>query len=83
MTGWFRIPGAAEYAGVTPGTIRSWMRQGLPHSRKNCNLVLIRQVDIDEYLLGFQEVPENKVDNLVKEIKNDLPNKEKKRTFPF
>jgi len=74
MTGWFKIPAAAKYAGVTPGTIRNWMRQGLPYSRKNRNLVLIRQIDIDEYLLGFQEVQENRVDNLVKEIRNVLPN---------
>lgn len=55
MTGWLQIKPAAKYAGVSPGTIRTWIKKrGLKHSRIG-GLILVRVQDIDEFLVGFCE----------------------------
>jgi predicted site-specific integrase-resolvase len=52
MSGWFRIPQAAEYAGVSPRTLREWMREGLKYSRIH-GIVLLKPEWIDEFVERF------------------------------
>ena len=65
MEGWLKIKPAALRAGVSDRTMRSWLKQGLIHSRLNSGLVLIRTTAIDDFLRQF-EVNGNEADQIVK-----------------
>jgi hypothetical protein len=52
--GWTNIEGGAKYTALTPRTFRGLLKQGLPHSRINKKIVLIRYVDIDSFLERFK-----------------------------
>jgi hypothetical protein len=66
IQGWAKIKGAANYAGVKERTLRSWVREGLKHSRLPSGTILIKFAWIDEFLEGFQ-AKEHLVDSLVEE----------------
>ncbi|MEW5817892.1 MAG: hypothetical protein AB1798_21170 [Spirochaetota bacterium] len=63
---WGKVRSAAAYAGVSTGTARSWLREGLPFSRLPSGTILVRFTDIDNFLARYREG--NKVDILVQEI---------------
>jgi excisionase family DNA binding protein len=65
--GWFKIKEAAKYAGVSPHTLRNWIKQGLRHSRLPSGMILIKQASIDEYLEKY-EVENNDIDKIVNEV---------------
>jgi excisionase family DNA binding protein len=53
--GWGKIKETAEYSGVSPRTVRSWLRKGLPYSRIPGGCVLIKFSDLDEWLKKFNQ----------------------------
>jgi hypothetical protein len=66
---WAKIPQGAEYAAVSERTFRTWLKQGLRHSRLGTGTILVRLSAIDEYLESFSvERDVDQVDQLVKEI---------------
>jgi predicted site-specific integrase-resolvase len=71
--GWYKIKDAAEYAGVSPGTFRSWLKKGLRHSRLPSGMILIKEVSIDEFLEKY-EVDKNE-NNRIDRIVNDVLSK--------
>jgi len=71
MIGWGKVKTAAKYADVSERTFRSWLKQGLKHSRLPSGTILIRYSDIDEWLESFS-VNDNQIDEIVEEICEDL-----------
>jgi len=71
MQGWAKPIPAAEYAGVKPRTLRSWLRRGLPHSRLSSGLILIKLTDLDAYITKFREEADE-VDKIVEETMKEL-----------
>lgn len=71
MTGWAKIKGAAEYAGVKERTLRSWLKEGLKYSRLPSGTILIKYAWLDEFLEGFQE-KENIADLLAEKTLKEL-----------
>jgi len=70
---WVKVKSAASYAGVSPRTVRKWLKSGLRHSQLPSGTVLIQYSAVDEFLNHF-EVQENEVDRAVEEIQRDLNN---------
>ena len=75
IPGWARIKGAADYSGVSERTLRSWLKEGLKHSRLPSGTILIKLAWIDEFLEGYQET-ENRVDSIVNETLDSLGNRD-------
>jgi excisionase family DNA binding protein len=71
LEGWAKVKKAAEYAGVSERTFRSWLKNGLKHTRLPGGTVLTKYDSIDEYLERF-EVNENLVDEIVDSVVSDL-----------
>lgn len=71
IQGWTKIKGAAEYSGVKERTLRSWLKEGLKHSRLPSGTILIKYSSIDEFLQGFQ-AKENLADSLVNQTLKEL-----------
>ena len=71
ISGWAKIRAAASYAGIKERTLRSWLKEGLKHSRLPSGTVLIKYAWIDEYLEGFQ-AKTNLVDSIVEETLKTL-----------
>ena len=69
--GWAKIKGAAEHAGVSVRTVRSWMRDGLRFARLQSGTVLFKYEWMDQFLENF-EVKENEVDRIVESAMRDL-----------
>jgi len=70
MEGWGKIPSAALYAGVSPRTLRKWLKKGLRHS-KPMGAILIKFSDIDKFL-GNHVVCVNEVDSIVDGVMAEL-----------
>lgn len=71
--GWLKVKQAAQYSGVSPRTIRSWLKDGLRHSRPRGGAILISTKAINEYL-GRYEVNENRAEQLVNEALAEFRN---------
>ena len=71
LRGWLKVKEAAVYCGISERTIRSWLKEGLRHSRLRSGTILIRVSWIDEYLVRF-EAQENEVDMIVDEVMRGL-----------
>lgn len=65
---WLKINVAARYAGVSPRTLRGWLRQGLKCSRLPTGLVLIPVVELDNYLRGFEVSSDKSVKKIVDKV---------------
>ena len=50
IKGWAKPKSAAEYADVSEGIIREWMKSGLPYADVSERITLIRLVDLDRFL---------------------------------
>ena len=81
MTGWVKIKPAARYAGVSTRTMRTWLRQGLKHSRLPTGTILIHIENIDSFLNGYA-VLDNKVDRIVDEIIAGSKKKHESNGYP-
>ena len=67
MTGWAKIKKAAQYAGISERTLRTWLKEGLVYSRVRSGTVLIHKDDIDQFIRNFQ-VTKNEVKEIVDEV---------------
>ena len=71
MSGWSKIKTAAKYAGISERTMRSWLKDGLKHSRMPSGTILIKYNWVDEYIESFTG-KENQVDKIVNEAMREL-----------
>ena len=73
--GYGKVKEAARYAGVSPRTLRKFLRQGLKHARLPTGTILIRYGWIDEFLERFEvEDGQDRVKELVDEITREMAN---------
>ncbi len=70
MKGWFRVADAASYASVSPRTLRSWLDQGLRHSRVG-GCLLIRRENLDNWLEA-QAVDIDQINRLADEAISEM-----------
>ena len=71
--GYGKVKEAARYAGVSPRTLRKFLRQGLKHVRLPTGTILIRYGWIDEFLERFEvEDGQDRVDKLVEEVTREF-----------
>ena len=71
VPGWLTVKETAIYCSRSERTIRSWLKEGLRHSRLRSGTVLIKIEWINEYLEGF-EAQENELDRIVDEVVRGL-----------
>ncbi|UCE05173.1 MAG: hypothetical protein JSW07_16355 [bacterium] len=71
MEGWGKPKHAAKYACTSERTLRSWLKQGLKHSRLSTGAIFIKYSDIDDFLKKF-EVDENEADRIVNEVCREM-----------
>ena len=70
MNGWLRPSDAAKYCGVSPRTIRDWMKvEGLEYSKIR-GIVVIKVEDLDNFLK--RNVVTNTIDQDIDRIVNDV-----------
>jgi hypothetical protein len=67
LRGWLKVKEAAVYCDMSERAIRSWLKDGLRHSRLASGTILIKVEWIDEFLGRF-EAQENEVDRIVDEV---------------
>ena len=67
MKGWANVKNAFKYADVSEKTFRSWLNEGLKHSRLPSGMIRIKYTDIDEFLEQYN-VNEDLVENFVEEV---------------
>ena len=68
--GFAKVKTAAKYANISERTLRTWLKEGLPHFRPG-GTILIAYRDIDEWLKQFR-VDHSKLDAIVDEITKEL-----------
>ena len=71
MSGWVKISGGAEYAGVSVKTFRAWIKDGLPISKPRRGPSIVNLEDIDAYLKRYTK-SKQQVDELVDTIMKGL-----------
>ena len=72
VQGWLRIKDAAKYCGVSPRTLRSWLKAGLRHSRLPSGTILIKAEWIDQFLEAFvvdNQVVDRTVDDIMESFR--------------
>jgi excisionase family DNA binding protein len=72
LNGWAKIKKAAQYAGVSERTVRSWLKNGLKHSRLPSGTVLIKFSSVDDYLEQFEVNEDQRIDELVDSVVSDV-----------
>jgi excisionase family DNA binding protein len=68
MQTWGRIKDVAMHAGVSPRTVRRWIKIGLKYSRIPGGAVLIRFSEVDAFLEQHAVNEVGKADRMVEEI---------------
>lgn len=71
MNGWVKVKAASVYAGVSPRTLRKWLKRGLKHSRLPSGTILVKYESIDEFLAAF-EACDNEIERMVDEIEKEI-----------
>lgn len=71
MNGWAKIKPASAYAGVSPRTMRTWLKQGLRHSVLPSGTVLISFDAVDEFLSSFEK-QNDQFDRILDEITKEI-----------
>jgi len=69
---WAKPKSAAEYADVSEGVIREWMKSGLPYATISERITLIRLADLDQFLetrITTRNDVESAVDSVISSIK--------------
>ncbi len=69
---WAKPKSAAEYADVSEGVIREWMKSGLPYATISERITLIRLADLDQFLetrIKTRNDVESAVDSVISSIK--------------
>lgn len=75
MKAWASIKTAAVYADVSPRTVRSWLKEGLKHSRLPSGTIRIKLEDLDEFLSQYAvdgNEARARVDGIVEEVMRGL-----------
>ena len=68
--GYAKVKTAAKYANVSERTLRTWLKEGLPHFRPR-GTILIAYRDIDEWFKQFS-VDDSRIDSIVNELTEGL-----------
>ena len=68
---WTKIKPAAQYAGVSERTFRTWLNKGLKHTRLPSGTILIKYSWIDEFLEQFINQG-NEIDRVANDIIKEL-----------
>jgi excisionase family DNA binding protein len=68
--GFAKVKTAAKYANISERTLRTWLKEGLPHFRPG-GTILIAYRDIDLWMEQFR-VDHSRVESIVNEIVEDL-----------
>jgi len=71
MNGWAKVKDGYQYAGVKEKCFRSWLKEGLKHSRLPSGRILVKFSAIDEFLNKF-EISESELDKAVNDILKDF-----------
>lgn len=66
MKAWGKVKTVAERSDVSPRTVRTWLKNGLPYSKIR-GVVLIKFEQLDAFLERFT-VEDEQVDRIVKEV---------------
>ena len=66
MKAWGKVKSVAERSDVSPRTVRTWLKEGLPHYKIR-GIVLIKFEELDSFLESFS-VSGNQVDEIVDEV---------------
>jgi hypothetical protein len=70
---WMKIKKASLYAGVSPRTLRDWLKNDLKHSRMPSGLILVKSEWIDEYIEQFSS-QDNQIEKIVESVMRDFSN---------
>ena len=66
MQAWGKVKTIAERSDVSPRTVRTWLKDGLPYSKVR-GTILIKFEQLDGFLESYS-VSNNEVDNIVAEV---------------
>lgn len=66
MKAWGKVKTIAERSDVSPRTVRTWLKDGLPYSRVR-GTILVKFEHLDDFLEGHA-VSDNEIDNIVAEV---------------
>lgn len=74
MQGWGKIKAAANYAGISPRTLRDWIKSDLRHVVLPSGTILIKYNWIDEYLQKYEAIEDKayKVNQIVSRVCQDM-----------
>ena len=66
MKAWGKVKTIAERSDVSPRTVRTWLKDGLPYSKVR-GTILIKFQQLDAFLESYS-VSDNQIDNIVEEV---------------
>lgn len=66
MKAWGKVKTIAKRSDVSPRTVRTWLKDGLPYSKVR-GTILIKFEQLDDFLESYS-VSENEADNVVAEV---------------
>lgn len=66
MKAWGKVKTIAERADVSPRTVRTWLKDGLPYSKVR-GTILIKFQQLDAFLESYS-VSDNEIDSIVEEV---------------
>lgn len=67
---WLRVKELAKQCGVSPPTVKQWLKQGLPHSQPSTKIILIKDSDFDYWLRRMQR--QEPVNPFIEKLSRDL-----------
>ena len=66
MKAWGKVKSIAERSDVSPRTVRTWLRNGLPYSKIR-GTILIKFDQLDAFLESYA-VSDNEIDKIIEEV---------------
>lgn len=66
MKAWGKVKTIAERSDVSPRTVRTWLKDGLPYSKVR-GTILIKFDQLDAFLESYS-VSSNEIDSIVEEV---------------
>ena len=66
MKAWGKVKTVAERSDVSPRTVRSWLKDGLPYSKVR-GTILIKFDQLDAFLESYS-VSDNEIDSIIEEV---------------
>jgi excisionase family DNA binding protein len=66
MKAWGKVKSIAERSDVSPRTVRTWLKDGLPYSKVR-GTILIKFDQLDSFLESYA-VSDNQIDSIVNEV---------------